>query len=188
LVEAAGCTLGFAGLIMGGYNSFNKNGKITNAITNALGKMTIDPTGYFKLSDPGSYIDIGDSTTGCSKDRLLFKTRTFSNIILNPQNRSYSNAIFSLCNQIALTATSISNLTNVSRSSNLTATRTITTTSDIGIGTTTPRSGLGINKTLPNIGLVWGASNKGRIDFSYNSDPTINAGACARIEATDDVN
>jgi hypothetical protein len=35
---------------------------------------------------------------------------------------------------------------------------------------------------------IWGASNKGRIDFSYNSDPTINAGACARIEATDDVN
>jgi hypothetical protein len=82
--------------------------------------MTIDPTGYFKLTDPGSYIDIGDSTTRVSKDRLLFKTGTFSNMILNPANVSYSNAIFTFCNQIALTATSISNLTSVSCSSNLT--------------------------------------------------------------------
>jgi hypothetical protein len=173
---------------MSGYNLLDKNGKLKNALSDAFEKMTIDPTGYFKLNDPGSYIDIGDSTTRVSKDRLLFKTGTFSNIILNSANLSYSNAIFTLCNQIALTATSISNLTNVSCSSNLTATGTISTTSNIGIGTTTSRCGLEISKTLPNIGLVWGALNKGRINFSYNSDPTLNAGACARIEATDDVN
>jgi hypothetical protein len=185
---AAGVTIGLAGLLMSGYNLLDKNDKLTNALSDAFGKMTIDPTGYFKLNDPGSYIDIGDSTTRVSKDRLLFKTETFSNMILNPGSLSYSNAIFTLCNQIALTATSISNLTNVSCSSNLTATGTISTTSNIGIGTTTPCYGLEINKTLPNIGLVWGALNKGRINFSYNGDPTISAGACARIEATDDVN
>jgi hypothetical protein len=203
---AAGVTIGSAGLLMSGYNLLNKNGKLTNALSNAFGKMTIDPTGYFKLNDPGSYIDIGDSTTRESKNRLLFKTGTFSNMILNPANLSYSNAIFSLCNQISLTATSISNLTHVSCSSNptvlgtfsnsgnasflsnLTSAGTISTTSNVGIGTSAPRYALEISKALPNIGLVWGASNKGRIDFSYNSDPTINAGACARIEATDDVN
>jgi hypothetical protein len=159
---AAGVTIGSAGLLMSGYNLLDKNGKLTNALSDALGKMTIDPTGYFKLNDPG---DIGDSTTRVSKDRLLFKTGTFSNMILNPANLSYSNAIFTLCNHIALTATSISNLTNVSCSSNLTVAGTISTSSNIGIGTTTPRYGLEINKTLPNIGLVWGASNKGRVDF-----------------------
>jgi hypothetical protein len=120
---AASVTIGSAGLLMSGYNLLDKNGKITNALSDAFGKMTIDPTGYFKLNDPGSYIDIGDSTTRVSKDRLLFKTGTFSNMILNPQNLSYSNAIFSLCNQISLTATSISNLTHVSCSSNLTVLR-----------------------------------------------------------------
>jgi hypothetical protein len=163
---AAGVTIGSAGLLMFGYNLLDKNGKLTSALSDAFGKMTIDPTGYFKLNDPGSYIDIGDTTTRVSKDRLLFKTGTFSNMILSPANLSYSNAIFTLCNQIALTATSISNLTNVSCSSNLTATGTISTTSNIGIGTSTPRYGLEVCKPLPNIGLVWGASNKGRIDFS----------------------
>lgn len=140
------------------------------------------------MNDPGSYIDIGDSTTRVSKDRLLFKTGTFSNMIPNPGSLSYSNAVFTLCTQIALTATSISNLTNVSCSSNLTVAGTISTSRNIGIGTTTPRYGLEINKTLSNIGLVWGASNKGRVDFVYSSDPTISVGACARIEATDDDN
>jgi hypothetical protein len=111
---AAGVSIGSSGLLMSGYNLLDKNGKLTNALSDAFGKMTIDPTGYFKLNDPGSYIDIGDSTTRVSKDRLLFKTGTFSNMILNPANLSYSNAIFSLCNQISLTATSISNLTHVS--------------------------------------------------------------------------
>jgi hypothetical protein len=76
----------------------------------------------------------------------------------------------------------------VSCSSNLKASGIVSTTGYIGIGTTTPRYGLEISKTLPNIGLTWGSSNKGCINFSYNSDPTINADACARIEATDDVN
>jgi hypothetical protein len=117
---AAGVTIGSAGLLMSGYALLDKNGKLTNALSDAFGKMTIDPTGYFSLNDPGSYISIDDSTTRLSKDRLLFKTGTFSNMILNLANLSYSNGIFSLCNQIALTATSISNLTNVSCSSNLT--------------------------------------------------------------------
>jgi hypothetical protein len=102
---AAGVTIGSAGLLMSGYNLLDKNGKLTNALSDAFGKMTIDPTGYFKLNDPGSYIDIGDSMTRVSKDRLLLKTGTFFNMILNPANLSYSNAIFSLCNQISLTAT-----------------------------------------------------------------------------------
>jgi hypothetical protein len=185
---AAGVTIGSAGLLMSGYALLDRNGKLTDALSDAFGKMTIDPTRYFKLNDPGSYIDIGDSTTRVSIDRLLFKTGTFSNMILNPGSLSYSNAILTLCNQIALTATSISNFTDVSCSTNLTATGIISTTSNIGIGTSTPRYGLKISKPLPNIGLVWGASNKGRIDFLYNSDPIINLGACARIEATDDVN
>jgi hypothetical protein len=119
-IGISGVTIGSAGLLMSGYALLDKNGKLTNALSDAFGKMTIDPSGYFKLNDPGSYIDIGDSTTRVSKDRLLFKTGTFSNMILNPANLSYSNGIFSLCNQIALTATSISNLTHVSCSSNLT--------------------------------------------------------------------
>jgi hypothetical protein len=110
---------------MSGYNLLDKNGKLINAVSDAFGKMTIDPTGYFSLNDPGSYISIGDSTTRISKERLLFKTGTFSNMILNPANLSYSNAIFTLCNQIALTATSISNLTSVSCSSNLTVARNL---------------------------------------------------------------
>jgi hypothetical protein len=111
---AAGVSIVSAEFLMSGYNLLDKNDKLTNALSDAFGKMTIDPTGYFKLSHPESYIDVGDSTTRVSKDRLLFKTGTFSNMILNPANLSYSNAIFTLCNQIALTATSISNPTNVS--------------------------------------------------------------------------
>jgi hypothetical protein len=122
---AAGVTIGSAGLLMSGYNLLDKNGKLTNALSDAFGKMTIDPTGYFKLNDPGSYIDIGNSTTRVSKDRLLFKTGTFSDMIVNPGSLSYSNAIFTLCNQIALTATSISNLTSVDCSSNLTVARNL---------------------------------------------------------------
>jgi hypothetical protein len=118
--DSLGAAIGSAGLLMSGYALLDGNGELTSALSDAYGKMTIDPTGFFKLSDPGSYIDVGDSTTRVSKDRLLFKIGTFSNMILNPANLSYSNAIFTLCNQIALTATSISNLTNVSCSSNLT--------------------------------------------------------------------
>jgi hypothetical protein len=125
-LEAAEVTIGSAGLLMSGYNLLDKNSKLTNALSDAFEKMTIDPTRYFKLNDPGSYIDMGDSTTRVSKDRLFFKTKTFSNMILYPANLSYSNAIFTLCNQIALTATSISNLTHVSCSSNLTATGCLT--------------------------------------------------------------
>jgi hypothetical protein len=144
---AAGVTIGSAGLLMSGYALLDKNGKLTNALSDAFGKMTIDPTGYFSLNDPGSYISIGDSTTRVSKDRLLFKTGTFSNMILNPANLSYSNGIFSLCNQIALTATSISNLTHVSCSSNL----TVLGSASVGSFTCT---GLSLTSGLTTIGGV----------------------------------
>jgi hypothetical protein len=187
-IGIAGVSIGTAGLLMSGFSLLDKNGKLTNALSDTLRKMTLDPTDYFKLNDPGSYIHIGDSTTRVSKDRLLFKTGTFSNMILNPANLSYSNAIFSLCNQIAFTATSISNLTHTSISSNLTVSGSISTNSNIGVGTTTQRYGLEINKALPTIGLNWGPSNKGRIDFDYSTDPVLGSGACARIEVSDDVN
>jgi hypothetical protein len=146
-IGISGVTIGSAGLLMSGYALLDKNGKLTNALTDSLGKMTIDPSGYFKLNDPGSYIDIGNSTTRLSKDRLLFKTGTFSNMVLNPGNLSFSNAIFSLCNQIALTATSISNLTHVSCSSNLTV------LGNAGVGSLTC-TGLSLTSGLTTVGGV----------------------------------
>jgi hypothetical protein len=146
-IGVSGVTIESAGLLMSGYALLDKNGKLTYALTDSLGNMTIDPSGCFKLNDPRSYIDIGNSTTRLSKDRLLFKTGTFSNMIMNPENLSYSNAIFSLCNQIALTATSISNLTHVSCSSNLTV------MGSAGVGSLTC-IGLSLTSGLTTLGNV----------------------------------
>jgi hypothetical protein len=150
------------------------------------------------------FLEVGTGTTRIQDNLIIMKSNASSNLLVSPSNLTTSNSIFSSNGSIKTTATSISNITHVSCSSNLTvlgtfsnsgnaslssnliALGTISTTSNIGIGTTTPRYGLENSKTLPNIGLVLGASNKGRIDFSYNIDPTISAGACARIEATVD--
>jgi hypothetical protein len=133
-------------------------------------------------------MECGIATTRYADGVITMKSNTTSNLVLTYSNLATLNQAFTINTVLSTSSSNIAHITNASFSSNLTATGTISTTSNIGIGTTTPRYGLEINKRLPNIGLVWGASNKGHIDFSYNSDPTISAGACARIEATDDVN
>jgi hypothetical protein len=149
---AAGVTIGSAGLLMSGYALLDNNGKLTNALSDAFGKMTIDPTGYFSLNDPGSYISVGDSTTRILKDRMLFRTGTFSNMILNPGNLSYSNGNFSLCNQISLTAASISNLTHVSCSSNLTVLGTLNNAGNASVASLAC-TGLSMNNSLTVSGI-----------------------------------
>lgn len=154
-----------AGLGVSGYTLFNNSGKLSGALTDALGKININPesgfaqfvNGLFGYSRFTDAIDIGKLTMTISNDTIYYKNSNTSNTtytsnaitILNSNLTTFtiSNAnLYTNCNVYGSNISTLSNLALWS-SNNLANKSGDTFTGNVGIGST-PSIPLEITKSL----------------------------------------
>jgi hypothetical protein len=117
-----------AGLALGGYNLLNNSGKLTASLSDALGKINIDPSGSMEclslLGKFGQFQDsvmVGVTTLELSNNRIFFKDGATSNTVYssnaitilnsnNITNFTISNAnLVTNCNVVSPNITTLSN-------------------------------------------------------------------------------